>query len=75
MATNSRERRLALHKTNSDDLQINAFVGNAFNLQNAGSVDSTGIEADVLWVPRDGASLQFNWAYLKGTIREFENGS
>ena len=66
---------LAVHKTNSDDLQVNAFAGNAFNLQNAGKFESHGFETDVLWVPMDGTSIQFNWAHLKGTVKDFETGS
>lgn len=61
---------IALHDTQIDDLQANAFTGLGFNLQNAGEADTQGAEVEWWWNANDNFSLQATYTW---TTADFEN--
>ncbi|MDT0596460.1 TonB-dependent receptor [Glaciecola petra] len=65
---------LAAHKTEVEDFQANSYVGEGFNLQNAGTYDIEGLEAEVRWMLTDTTLLTFNYAYTDAEYGEFEQG-
>lgn len=66
---------VAIHDTEVEDLQVNAFTGTGFNLQNAGIGDTNGIEIEALWVPSDTFELQFSYAYTVADLKDFPLGT
>lgn len=65
---------VALHRTDTEDLQTISFQGNGFALDNAGVAETYGVEADVYWQPTDSTSLTFGYAYNNAEYAEFESG-
>ena len=65
---------LALHRTDTDELQTISFQGNGFALDNAGVAETYGGEADIYWQPTDSLSLTLGYAYNKAEYAEFEGG-
>jgi outer membrane receptor protein involved in Fe transport len=65
---------VALHKTDYNNLQVNALAEGGFVLQNAGKAETWGGEVEITWLPTD--SLTINAAYAKtvGKFAEFYNG-
>jgi outer membrane receptor protein involved in Fe transport len=59
---------VALYTTDIEDLQVATFDGSNFNVQNAATVDTYGLELDMLWEVTE--SLTVNVAYAK-TIAEY----
>ncbi len=66
---------VALHDTQVDDLQTNAFSGNGFNLQNAGIADTNGVEIELWWAPTETFELQTYFVITNADYDEFENGT
>jgi iron complex outermembrane recepter protein len=66
---------LALHQTQTDDLQTQSFQGTGFTLQNAGVADTTGAELDLAWAPLTGVQVSLAYAYNRAEYEEFSNGS
>lgn len=65
---------VALHKTDTDDLQTISFQGTGFALDNAGTAETYGGEVDVLWLPTDSTTLTLGYAYNHAEYSDFENG-
>lgn len=65
---------LALHRTDTDDLQTISFQGAGFALQNAGVAKTQGLEADITWQPTEPLSLRLAYAYNDGEYEDFEQG-
>jgi outer membrane receptor protein involved in Fe transport len=66
---------LALHSTDTDDLQTISFQGTGFALQNAGIAETRGGEVDVTWQPAQDLTLTLAYAYNDGEYADFEAGS
>jgi outer membrane receptor protein involved in Fe transport len=65
---------LALHMTDTDDLQTISFQGGGFVLDNAGTAETYGGEADISWLPTDSTTLTLAYAYNHGEYEDFEEG-
>lgn len=65
---------VALHATDTDDLQTNSFQGGGFFLSNAGTAETYGAEIDLFWLPADNTTLTLAYAYNHGEYADFENG-
>ena len=66
---------VALHNTQVEDLQANAFTGNGFNLQNAGNADTYGGEFELWWTPTESFRLQAYYVYSIADFEQFVNGT
>jgi outer membrane receptor protein involved in Fe transport len=66
---------VALHRTDTDDLQTISFNGSDFALQNAGTAETYGGELDVFWLPTDTTTLTLGYAYNHAQYKDFEKGS
>jgi iron complex outermembrane receptor protein len=65
---------VALHKTDTDNLQTISFQGAGFALDNAGVAETYGGEIDLLWMPTDTTAVTLGYAYNHAEYSEFENG-
>ncbi|TDF41845.1 TonB-dependent receptor [Alteromonadaceae bacterium M269] len=65
----------AVHITEVDDFQANTFQGTGFNLQNAGTLESSGGELEITWRPSDTWSFDLIYSYIDATYDEFDQGS
>ncbi len=65
----------AVHITEVDNFQANTFQGTGFNLQNAGTLESSGGELEITWRPTDTWSVDLIYAYIDATYDEFDQGS
>jgi iron complex outermembrane recepter protein len=65
---------VAIHATDTEDLQTISFQGAGFALQNAGVAETYGIELDAYWQPTDTLSLMMAYAYNHAEYAEFEEG-
>ena len=65
---------VALHKTDTDDLQTISFQGAGFVLDNAGTAETYGGEIDLLWLPTDNTTVTLGYAYNHAEYSDFENG-
>ena len=66
---------LTAHWTQVEDLQTNTFTGTAFNLQNAGSVDVSGTELELWWLPNDSTNLSLAWTFTEAEFGTFKAGN
>ncbi len=66
---------LAIHKTDVSDFQANTFTGTGFNLQNAGDIETSGIEFEMTWVPTDTLEVDLAYAYTKAEFETFVAGN
>ena len=66
---------LTAYNTTIDDFQAQTFTGTGFNLQNAGELDNTGVEAEFLWRPADGTEIQVIYTHNEIEYESFENGT
>lgn len=65
---------LALHMTDTDDLQTTSFQGGGFVLTNAGKAETYGMELDLFWAATDTTTLTLAYAYNHGEYKDFEGG-
>jgi outer membrane receptor protein involved in Fe transport len=65
---------VALHKTDTDDLQTVSFQGAGFALDNAGTAETYGGEIDLLWLPTADTTITLGYAYNHAEYADFENG-
>lgn len=65
---------LAAHLTDIKDFQASTFTGTGFNLQNAGDIETKGIEAELTWFATSDTRLSLNVARTLATFDEFERG-
>ncbi|MCP4232013.1 MAG: TonB-dependent receptor [Aestuariibacter sp.] len=66
---------LAVHRTDIDDFQATTFTGTGFNLQNAGTIETKGLEVDLTWLPLASTQVTLNFARTLAHFDEFDNGS
>ncbi len=66
---------VALHSTDTDDLQTISFQSVGFALQNAGTAEAWGGELDVLWQPLNNTTVTLAYAYNDAEYKDFEQGS
>ena len=66
---------LSVHHTLIEDYQSVGFTGNAFALQNAGELESTGGELEVAWAPMPALLLSGAYIYMDVEYNNFERGS
>ena len=68
--------RIALYDTQYEDFQANTFTGVSFNLQNAGEVDTNGVEVELLWRPPiEDFEVQAFYAHNEGDYKSFIEGT
>ena len=65
---------VAIHKTDTDDLQTISFQGTGFALDNAGVAETYGAEVDIYWQATDSLNLTMGYAYNHAEYADFENG-
>ncbi|GAB5452124.1 MAG: TonB-dependent receptor [Halioglobus sp.] len=65
---------VALHKTDTNDLQTVSFQGGGFTLANAGTAETYGGEVDLSWLATENTTLTFAYAYNHGEYADFEDG-
>lgn len=65
---------VALHRTDTEDLQTVSFQGGGFALTNAGTAETYGGEVDLNWVPLEHTTFSLAYAYNHGEYTEFEGG-
>lgn len=65
---------VAIHRTDTDDLQTVSFQGTGFALDNAGIAETYGLETDVLWQATDSTTLTLAYAYNHAEYADFANG-
>jgi len=66
---------IAVYDTQVDGLQANSWTGTGFNLQNAGTADTSGWEIETWWLPTETLSLQAYWVRSDAKFESFENGT
>lgn len=66
---------VAVHNTQFEDLQSNAFAGAGFNLQNAGKADTYGAEIEVWWKPAQSTDIQAAFVHNIADYDDFELGT
>lgn len=65
---------IAGHITKVKDFQLSSFIGNGFNLQNAGDYDTSGIEIETSWLMTDATSVSVNYSFVDAKYATFEQG-
>ncbi len=65
---------IALHKTDTNDLQTISFQGTGFALDNAGTAETYGGEMDLLWLPTDNTTITLGYAYNHAEYADFQDG-
>ena len=73
--TEDLQLNVALHDTQVDDLQTNAFQSNGFQLLNAGKADTYGAEVDMWWTPLANTEILFSYAWNVADYEDFEDGN
>ena len=66
---------IALYDAKFEDFQANAFTGTGFNLQNAGDLETQGIEIEFTWRPTDSFELSGFYAHNEGEFTSFVEGT
>ncbi len=65
---------VALHRTDTDDLQTISFQGTGFALQNAGVAETYGAEVDLYWQATENLNVTLAYAYNHAEYADFEEG-
>ncbi len=65
---------VAVHKTDTEELQTISFQGTGFALDNAGVAETYGAEVDIYWQATESLNLTLGYAYNHAEYAEFENG-
>ena len=66
---------VAVYDTEFEDFQAQTFTGTGFNLQNAGTIDNTGVEVEMLWRPTDSFQAQLIYTHNEVEFAEFRAGT
>lgn len=66
---------VAVYDTEFDDFQAQTFTGSGFNLQNAGTIDNTGVELELLWRISDTFEAQFIASHNEVKFASFAAGT
>jgi len=64
----------AAHATTVNDFQANSFVGNGFNLQNAGDFDIKGVEVEANWMLSANTTLNLAFTHTEAEYASFDKG-
>ncbi len=65
---------VAVYDTAFEDFQANTFTGTGFFLQNAGDVDTQGVEVEFIWNVNDYLSFDGWYARNEGEYKSFVDG-
>ena len=65
---------IAVYDTQFEDFQANTFTGTGFYLQNAGDVDTQGVEVEFNWSVTDWLSVDGWYARNEGEYKSFVEG-
>ena len=65
---------MAIFSQEIDGFQSNIFTGTGFELANAGTQSSDGVEFDVNWYPTDDLRIAFAATYLDAEYDDFKRG-
>ena len=68
------ELNIAIFRSEYDDLQTSALIGDVFRVGNAGSAVTQGVEISGRWAASDRLSFGGSMAYLDATYEDFKNG-
>lgn len=74
MLDGAAELNVALFRSEYDDLQTSALIGDVFRVGNAGSAVTQGVEVDGRWAITDRLTLGGSVAYLDASYDDFKNG-
>jgi outer membrane receptor protein involved in Fe transport len=66
---------IAVYDTEFEDFQAQTFTGSGFNLQNAGTIDNTGVEVEMLWRPTDSFEIQAIYSHNEVEYASFDAGT
>ncbi len=66
---------LTVYDTEFEDFQAQTFTGSGFNLQNAGTIDNTGVELELLWRISDTFEIQFIGSHNEVDFASFDAGT
>jgi iron complex outermembrane receptor protein len=66
---------LTVYDTEFEDFQAQTFTGSGFNLQNAGTIDNTGVEVEALWRITDSLDAQLIYTHNEVEFASFEAGT
>ncbi|MGB5166474.1 MAG: TonB-dependent receptor [Woeseiaceae bacterium] len=66
---------IAAYMTDIEDFQANSFTGSGFNLQNAGEIETKGVEVEFNWQMFDTFSIDGFVARNEGEFKSFANGT
>ncbi|WP_372864506.1 TonB-dependent receptor [Spongiibacter sp.] len=64
----------ALYHTAFSDMQIQAFIGNGFIVNNAAQATTEGAEIDISWQPWRGSQFFASWGYSDARFERYEDG-
>jgi len=65
---------IAVYDTQFEDFQANTFTGTGFYLQNAGDVDTQGVEIEFNWTVTDWLNIDGWYARNEGEYKSFPEG-
>jgi iron complex outermembrane receptor protein len=68
------ELNIAVFRSEYDDLQTSALIGDVFRVGNAGSAITQGVEIAGRWAATERLSFGGSMAYLDATYDDFKNG-
>lgn len=68
------ELNVAVFRSEYDDLQTSALIGDVFRVGNAGSAITQGVEVDGRWAITERFTMGGSMAYLDATYDDFKNG-
>ena len=66
---------VAVYQTDYEDFQSQSFTGTGFNLQNAGDLETSGVEVEFIWRPFDHTEISGYYARNEGEYTSFEDGT
>ncbi len=66
---------VTIYDTEFDDFQAQTFTGSGFNLQNAGTIDNTGVELELLWRISDTFEAQLIASHNEVEFASFDAGT
>ena len=64
----------ALYHTEFSDMQIQAFIGNGFIVNNAAKATTEGAEIDISWQPWRGSQFFASWGYSDARFDSYKDG-
>ena len=65
----------AIYQAAIDDQQVGSFSGAGFNVQNAATADTKGLELEMLWQPSENTTVNVGYSKAIADVDEFEKGN